>query len=332
MIILFYTSIYRRAIMNNSFNHYESSFNDDNINHIIKIIKKTKEIDTFDFSEKDLINSRKEISCLYPLHVFYRFLSKIVIKQYLLGMDMEDMKILDPISKIYGKGREFSIFEPHYINLDTGFFINKFIKDNKIKSVLNCGTGAGSSVAYSLVGNDVHVTTLEHIHEFTKITQYYMGFLRNMGVPISNNIDYLDVGLCSVMESEADGIESLLFKKVFEHAYSKNHNKYPFVSYDVSFDKKFDTLILDGPSFFRFPTLLKMLNYINDDGYVIFEYCRQELKIVKDFKIPIISEKGRKMSKSIKLRSSGTRVEGKAITIMKSGDMKKRIKEILKES
>jgi hypothetical protein len=92
-------------------------------------------------------------------------------------------------------------------------------------------------------------------------------------------------------------------------------------------------LILDGPSFFRFPTLLRMMRYVNNDGYVAFEYCRKEVRIIKNLGIPTYLEKGRAMDKPI--RVMGKKKNGikkysvRAITIMKLSDMKNKIYKII---
>jgi hypothetical protein len=306
---------------------YYSTFDDKRITHIIDMIRKIQKIDTVNFTELDLTKYKKDISYLYPIHNFYRFIYPILLRNKMEDIGIGD-KIKDPVEKIYGEGREFSIFESHHINLDTGFFINQFIKDNNVKTILNCGTGSGSSVAYAQMGlKDVHVTTIDHMQEFSRISKFIIDILRDIGFPLGDDINYIDVDLCELKDTDCQhGYESFLFTNRFRKVYKKHHS---LISYDINFENKFDMIILDGPSFFRFPTLLKAVNFLNNDGYILFEYCRQEIRIIKKLKINILEEKGRSMDKSIKIRSKGDELV-RAFTVIRGEDFKKVIEPFIK--
>lgn len=300
---------------------YYSSFDDKTIKSITRFIKRTQDVDTIGFSEKDFIKYGQDISYLYPIHIFYRFMSSTLLMSKFESLGFP-LTVLDPVIKIYKEGKTFNIFEHHYINLDTGFFINKFFKDNNIKKVLNCGTGAGSTVAYSVMGlKDLCISTIEHMHEFSKISKLFIDYLRDLGLPLNKNINYINSNLYEIKnDNNVRKYEKFLFSNKFKKAYRKE--QHPYVAYEMDFNEKFDVVILDGPSFFRFPTLLRALDFLDKDGFVIFEYCRKEISILKRLGVKIFAEEGRVQKKRIRITKTEKDVV-KSITIIKASEIKK---------
>ena len=278
-------------------NDYFMTFNDRNVNSIIDEISKSS---YHKFNGKDLNLRKKEIAHLSIIDSTFRSIVPLKIKNQFVGV------IEDKCSKVFHHNNQgiWKTLVPCYINLDTGFKIWDIITSNKYKSVLNFGTGWGSSLIYSSIGLSKNgggkIITIEHIPLFTEISKYIYDFTLDLGMPLVDMVDYINCDIIPFKNHNLyNSCERFVKSKHFKKRLINRKTKHEMSAYNVNFNEKFDFAIIDGPPFFRFPSFLMALNFVKDDGTILFEGCRQEVAILKSLNIKL-GEYGRRMRKKIK--------------------------------
>jgi len=234
----------------------------------------------FLIKEKDMDKYSEQFKDLFYIDRYYRSLKS------------DDADTLFASEPNYPK-KAHRIWDPKYINLDTGFILWKLIFEHKMKSVLNFGTGAGSSIVYSAYAmkDDIEacVDSLEHIHKFTEVASLIINNIKNSGLSLGK-YNLINTGFSKFDTSSSSLFASSLFYKytVLGKTRNGNHKRSGkrsgvdgYWKYDFVPDKKYDMIIVDGPSVYRIPSMLQYLPYIKEDGFVVFEGGRSEVPLLK---------------------------------------------------
>lgn len=272
----------------------------------------------------------QEISYLSGLWVYYMYIVPSMVHNVLAPKYIGDTKdIYDPSSSIIGNDQRWSLAGLHQVSMDAGFFIWKQIYESngEIKSILNCGTGYGSSLAFAgLQPNhreNLSIVSLEHLPYFNNIAQDIIDHLRKSSFPVIDNIEYVDSEIIDAhKEHRLEPYKSFLKSPLMREAISligRKGKNIP-ICYNFKTDQKFDMVIIDGPPFFRFHTFLSILDMVRDDGYIIFEHCRQEIALAKFIGMQkFIQEEYGFMSKKPR-RLKDKRYNIAAVTLMRKTD------------
>jgi hypothetical protein len=261
------------------------------------------------FNKSDLINRKKEITHLSIVDSMYRFIIPLIIQNVLTNKSNVDNLNIKSLSNIKDSAAveaiwkfDYDIKKPMYINLDTGFKIYDVITKRKCKDVLNFGTGWGSSNIYASLGlaknGGGSITTLEHLSAFTDISKYIYRIASGFGIPLVNDVDYVDCDLIKIKNHGSYGLfRNFIKSKSCQSLLRGRKMSLPMQTYNFNTKKRFDFIIIDGPPVFRIPTFMLGLSLIKDNGFIVFENCRKEVPFLKDLGIKFKEEYGKRQKK-----------------------------------
>lgn len=268
---------------------------------------------TAKFSNNDLMKRRAVLSHLSIIDSMYRFIIPLIIQNVLTNRSDVDGLSIKSLANIKDSAAMRSIWEfdydiknPMYINMDTGYKIYDVItKHKRVNNVLNFGTGWGSSNIYASLAlmkkSRGSITTVEHLSAFTDISKYIYDIALGFGIPLTDNIDYLNCDLIKFADHKCfNSFKRFCNSKKYRRLLTGRKERMPKLTYDFNTKNKFDLIIVDGPPVFRIPTFLLGVHLVRDDGYIMFENCRKEVPFLKNLGIRFKQEYGKVMKKKYK--------------------------------